>query len=63
MLPDLRAIAAAVLATLGLLMVGFGAVSALRVSQDRTLSPLQEARERMRTNPFATAPPVPEPPA
>ena len=58
MLPDLRAIIAAMVTCLGVALFGLGVVVTLRTAHDRTVSPLQETRERLRANPFAAAPPV-----
>lgn len=58
MLPDLRAIIAALVTSLGVVLIGFGVVVTLRTAHDRTVSPLQETRERLRANPFAAAPPI-----
>jgi hypothetical protein len=58
MLPDLRAIIAALVTSLGVLLTGFGIAHSLRTAQERIVSPLEEARERLRAHPFAATPPV-----
>src|SRR5438105_802698 len=48
MLPDLRAVIAAIIATLGVVMVAFGVTATIRVAQDDAKSPLEAAKARPR---------------